>query len=169
MTNKIGVGRVAATATAVVLTLAGCNGSGSSDAEIAQWADAYCNAADDFVSGFMVSDVHPSGSWELSYEFIQHYERTHDAAEDAARTLDAMEDVPDEARDVHDTTVEVLGNVMGIANDAIDEVSDASNDAEVQTALDRYASRMQDEADRLNDVTEDASTRVQDQLQQCLL
>ena len=168
MSHTISTGTVWIVAACVLLTLAGCDSDDSaSDEEIARWGDRYCLAADDFISGF-VSEAQPTGQWEASYEFVQHYKRTRDAAERVIQTLNAM-DVPQDAREVHNTTVDALGNVIDIAEDAIDDVNNATNRALFQTAIDRYASRLRDEANRLDDATRNASSRIRGHLQSCLL
>jgi hypothetical protein len=152
----------------VILALTGCDIlDSSSDEEIARWADRYCRAANDFIQGFMVDQVQPSGDWEASYQFIQHYRRTIDAAEAAIRTLNAM-DVPAEARSVHNTTIDVLGNVKDIAEDAIRDVENAATRDLFQPAIDRYATRLRDQARRLDDATQDASSRIRERLLDCL-
>ncbi len=151
-----------------ILTLTGCEIlPSSSDEEIANWAKRYCRAATDFIQGFMVTEVQPSGDWEVSYQFIQHYRRTSDAAEEALQSLNSM-DVPEEARSVHNTTIDVLGNVKDIAQDAIDDVEHAVNRALFQTAIDRYATRLQDQSRTLEEATQGASPRIGEQLLSCL-
>lgn len=166
MSHRFSRGTAWIVAACVSLSLAGC-GDSASDEDIARWGDRYCSAADDFVSGFMVSEVQPSGPWEASYEFVQHYRRTRDAAEGAIQTLNALT-VPQDARAVHNTTVDVLLSVTDIADDAINDVNHATNRALFQTAIDRYATRLRDEANRLDDATRNASSRVQEHLQSCL-
>lgn len=151
-----------------VLALAGCNLlPTSSDEEIAGWAERYCRAATDFIQGFMVAEVQPAGDWEASYQFIQHYRRTSDAADKALERLNVM-DVPEEARSVHKTTIDVLGNVKGIARDAIDDVEHAVNRALFQTAIDRYATRLRDQSRKMDEATQEASPRIRERLLSCL-
>ncbi len=159
---------VTALTVCAVLALTGCDiPPSSSDEEIAGWAARYCRAATDFIQGFMVTEVQPSGDWEASYQFIQHYRRTRDAAEKAVQRLNLM-DVPQEARSVHNTTIEMLSNVKDIAQDAIDDVEHAVNRALFQTAVDRYATRLQDQSRKLDEATQEASPRIRERLLSCL-
>ena len=151
-----------------VLALTSCDLlPSSSDEEMAGWAERYCRAATDFIQGFMVTEVQPSGDWEASYQFIQHYRRTSDAAEKALQSLNSM-DVPQEARSVHNSTVDVLNNVIDIAQDGIDDVEHAVNRALFQTAIDRYATRLQDQSRKLDEATQEASPRIRERLLSCL-
>lgn len=139
---------------------------GSSERELKQWAGQYCQVASGFVSGFMAPAAQPSGPWEASMAFINHYRRTDEAAETAVGRLTAMK-VPDEVRNLQMTTVGVLGSVRSAARDGIRDVEHASNRALFAAATERYRKRLRDGADRLESTTREAPPVVRQELQRC--
>lgn len=147
-----------------------CNNASNpkSDQEIENWANAYCRIASGFMQDFMGSGIQPQGGWEASYAFVQHYQRTIEAAKNSVNQLRPMQ-VPGEAQSLHHTTISAMEEIQRIASDAVADVNNATNRVLFQSAIDLYANRAIQQSKRIEDATNQTSTGIREKLQNCTL
>ncbi len=140
----------------------------TSEKEITDWANQYCSIASTFIKDFMVDDIQPTGSWEDTMVYLNHYKRTRDAAESAISKLNRL-DAPEEAQKLHSTTINVLREVQYAAKEGIKDVENSSNRGLFAIAVNEYRRRLAALSKKMEDETEQSSLRIREKLQSCTI
>lgn len=163
--------------------------AGQDYAQIDTWADQYCSAAKNFMQSLVATNELPE-RWDMSYAFVQQYQRTVDAADRALQTLrsivlparpegifgglraklpswaDYYAEV-ERVRDMQLATIAALSNIRTATKEAIRDVENAVNQVHFSQASGKYKTKLQREIQNLESVTKRLSGRTRNRIGQC--